>query len=223
MSAIFLMLGLLAGGVGAWRLVKSSEQIRFASRVRELESKIRFSQGETLALNERLTAVQAQMAAAAQTLVDERTHHAAALSAMTASFKKGILVLTTAYFTVGLVFGGTAGWCGASWRLGARQTAEKYQLEMDARLAGLQVELLGKQLAELRRDSGIFEQALREEKVARAVAMTKLQILLESVYPQKSRDGFFLDEQMLKKKLSSKIEPESSYQDLPVLHSTPRL
>ncbi len=223
MSAIFLMLGLLAGGAGAWQLVKSSEQTRFASRIRELESKIRFSQGETLALKERLTVVQTQMAVAAQTLSEERTHHAAALSAMTASFKKGILALTAAYFTVGLVFGGTTGWFGASWRLGARQTAEKSRLELDARLAGLQVELLGKQLEELRRSSGIFELAMREEKTARAVATTKLQILLESVYPEKSGEGFFLDEQKLKKNLRDKIEMESSYQDLPVLHSTPRL
>lgn len=205
MSAVFLMLGLLAGGAGAWQWVKSSEQIRFASRIRELESKIRYSQGETLALKERLTVVQAQMAAAAQTLAEERSTHAAALSAMTASFKKGLLALTAAYFTVGLVFGGTAGWFGASWRLGARQTAEKSRLEMDARLAGLQVELLGKQLEELRHSSGIFELALR------------------SVYPQKSGDGFFLDEQKLKKNLRDKIEIESSYQDLPVLYSTPRL
>ncbi len=223
MSAVFLMLGLLAGGAGAWRLVKSSEQARFASRIRELESKIRYSQGETLAFKERLTAARAEMAAAAQTLAEERTHHAAALSTLLASFKKGILALTAAYFTVGLVFGGTAGWFGASWRLGARQASEKSQLEMNARLAGLQVELLGKQLDELRHSSGIFELALREEKVARVVAMTKLQILLESVYPQKSGEGFFLDEQKLKKNLRDKIEMEPSYQDLPVLHSTPRL
>lgn len=221
MSAIFLMLGLLAGGSAAWWLVKSSEQLRYASRIRELESKFRYTQGETLILKEQLAAVRTQMAAAEKTLGEERANHATALSMMAASLKKGILVLTAAYFSVGLVFGGSTGWLGASWKLGAQETAEKSRLEMDARLAGVKVELLEKQLDQLKQSSTFFERALREERVARAVAMTKLQILLESVYPQKSGGGLALDEQRLKENLKNKIEVETSY-DLPMLRAAPR-
>ena len=222
MSAIFLMMGLTAGAAAAWWLVQSSEQARFGARVRELESKLRYSQGETLGLKEQLTVVRTQMAAAEKTLADARANHAAALSGMAASFKRGLLALTTAYFTVGLVFGGTAGWFGASWKLGAGQTGEKARLEMEAGLGELKVELLQKQLNRLEQSSDFFERALREERVARAVALTKLQILLESVYPQKSGDGLALDEQRLKKNLKDKLELETPYQDLPMLHSAPR-
>ena len=223
MSAVFLMFGILAGGSAAWWLAKSSQQMLHASRIRELESKFRYAQGEALTLKEQLSAVRTQMAAAEKTLAEERAGHATALSTMAASFKKGILVLTTAYFSAGLVFGGTTGWLGASWKLGARETGEKLRLEMDARAAGLKVELLEKQLGQLEQSSSFFERALREERIARAVAITKLQILLESVYPQKSGAGLALDEQKLKKNLKDKIEIETSYQDFPMMHSTPRM
>ena len=220
MSAVFLMLGLLAGAAAAGWFVKSSEQIRFASRIRDLESKLRYSQGETLNLKEQITTVRAEITVVQKTLTEERAGHTAVLTQMAASFKKGILALAATYFAVGLAFGGTTGWFGASWRLGAREAGEKAHLEMDARLAELKVEPLQKQLDQSKESSSFFERALREERVARAVALTKLQILLESVYPQKAGDGLALDEQKLKRNLKDKIE--TAYQDLPLLQSAPR-
>ena len=222
MSALFTMLGILAGGGAAWYLVKSSEHLRYASRLRELESKFRYVQGETLTLKEQLITAKAQMAAAEKTLLDERTTHTALLSRVTESFKKGILVLTGAYFSVGLIFGGTAGWFGAGWKIGAGQAAERSQYEMDARLANLKAEFLQKQVDQLARSSDFFEQTLREERVAKAVAMTKLQILLDSVYPEKSGGRLQLDESRLRKNLKEKIEIDSPHSDLPILNSAPR-
>ena len=222
MSAIFLLLGLLAGGAVATWFVSSSEHTHYTSRVKDLESKLRYAQGETVNLKEQLTSVRAQVLVTEKTLMEERLNHTTALSAMTVSFKKGILALTTAYFTVGLVFGGSAGWFGASWRVGGNQAGEKSRLEMGARLAELKSDLLQRQLDQLKESSTFFERALREERVARAVALTKLQILLESVIPQKSGEGFSLDEQRLKKNLKDKIEVESAYPEMPVLHSSLR-
>ena len=142
MSALFLMLGLISGGAGAWWLVKFAAEGMYTARIRELESKLRYSQGETLTLKEQITAVRAQIAAAEKNLTEERAAHTSALCQMAASLKRGILALSAAYFTVGLVFGGTTGWLGASWKLGAHQGAEKSQLEVNAQLAELKVELL---------------------------------------------------------------------------------
>ena len=222
MSAIFLIIGLFAGAAGIGWFVKSSQEARFGARVRELESKLRFSHGEILNLKENLTTVRAQAVAAEKTLTEERMQHTTALSMMAASFKRGILALTAAYFTAGLVFGGSAGWFGASWKLGASEAREKTQFEMDARLAGLKAELLQKQVDRLAQSSDFFEKALREERVVRAVAMTKLQILLESVTPVKGGEGFWVDDQKLKKNLKDKVEVDVSYKDFPIPQSAAR-
>ena len=159
MNALFLMLGLMAGGGAAWWLVQFAEEEKYTSRLREIESKFRFSQGEILNLKEQLIAVRAQVAAAEKTVVEERATHTMALSAMAASFKKGILALATAYCAAGLVVGGVSGWFGAGWKFGARGISEKSQLEMTARLAELKVDLLQKQLEQVSQSSNFFEKA----------------------------------------------------------------
>ena len=206
MTTVFLMIGLLLGGITAWHFVKSMEQTRHLTRIRELESKYRFSQGENTDLKEQMISLRGEVAVLQKNLDEERVSKNTVIAGLTESFKKGVLVMGITYFACGISLGGVISWFAASARAEARGLVRTTELELNRQLAVLRAEVLEKQAGEMQKNIDALRLELTDEKVEKTVALTKLRILLQSLSSQKGVEGFVLDYQRLKENLNREIE-----------------
>ena len=220
MNNLLIFIEIIFVGFVAWWSGKSLERTQNIARIRELESKARLSQGESSNLKEQLNVLRGEVGALQKSLNEARLAHTSSITQLTHSFKKGLLVLTTVYFSVGLSLGGVFSWQAATWRIEKRNVSQKAEMELNTRLAQVQTQILEKQADELQKNLEASQKAYQEEREQKTIVMTKLQILLSSLSFEKKVKGFVLNNDKLKKNLRSQVEFASSKQEFPVMASS---
>jgi hypothetical protein len=188
--------------------------------VRELESKIRLAQGETFQLREQLSLLKGEVSILQKTLGEERISKQNALATLTESFKRGILATGMMALAAGVVVGGGVSWQAATWRVEAKKAADGYEIEMQNRVNSLKVEFMERQITRYEKELDHYRLAWHDEQVAKAVAQTKLEILMSSLAPQKGVEGFVLDYKKMKNGLKENAKPALSGEDLALLKQT---
>ena len=214
METAFILLGLLACAVLAWKAGQSIEQAKHLSRIRDLESKYRFSQGENSGLKEKLTGLQGEVAVLHKSLEEERDSKNIAIGRMAESFKKGLILAGVVYFAVGISLGGVVSWFATGARAEAKNLVRRTELELGRQLSDLKAEVLEKRVQEMQKTLEALRFELNEERVEKTVAVTKLQILLQSLSVQKGIEGFVLNYHKLRENLNREIELKNSTRDL---------
>ncbi len=220
MNNLIIFIEILFVGFVAWWSGKSLERTQNIARIRELESKTRLAQGESAGLKEQMGTLRSEVTSLQKSLNESRFAHTTSVTQLTQSFKKGLLVLTTVYFAVGLSLGGVFFWQAATWKIEKRSVSEKGEMELNTRLAQVQAQILEKQVDELQKNLEASRKAYQEEREQKTIVMTKLQILLSSLSFEKRIKGFALDYDKLKKNLKSKVDFSSGTQDFPVMAVT---
>lgn len=230
MEAIFIILGLMIGGCGAWYFTSSFEENRWALKTRDLEARARFALGESAGLKEKIALLQAETDTLKRTLTDERIDKAKTIYELSASFRKNVMFLGVACLAVGLTLGGGA----AGWTVAAHEKAKfrekTVEIEMTARVNELKLELLQKHSVDLETDIKKFQNELMETKVQKTELETKLKILLDSISFSKSHDMLSIDYGRLKNNLAEESssgtqapigQPEETQEEIPFLKSSP--
>ena len=208
MGTTFWIVVTAFAAMGAWGLAKRLEETRHVSRIKELESKFRFSQGETLNLREQMAALRGEVTLLQKDLERERAGKAAALNEMALSLKKGALVLTAVYFAVGISLGSVSSWFAATWRAESKTVQVNAMEKMSYELFKIKAELYEKRALENENALEILKKEIQEERIQKVIALTKMQILLESLSPKRGEDGFLLDYQRLKKNIKNEMKAE---------------
>lgn len=196
----------VACGMAAWWGTKTYERVKAAARVRELESKIRLAQGETVQLREQLGLLKGELSILQKTLSEERVSKQTALAAISESFKRGVFAVGTMALAVGVISGGSVSWQAATWRAEAQKAHHNYEADLQNRLNGLKVEFMEKQILRYEKELDQYRGAWHEEQVQKAVAQTKLEIIMTSLAPQKGVEGFALDYKKLKNGLKKNLD-----------------
>lgn len=208
MDILFLTMIAALAGAAVWSITKKTEEARHLSRIRELESRVRLSQGEALGLKEQMATIKGEMAVLQRSLEEERVGKTAALSAMALSLKKGALTLTAIYFAVGISLGSLSSWFAATWRAEAKMIRTSALETMSHELFKIKAELYEKRALENEQELKRIREEIHEERVQKAIALTKMQILLQSLSPKRGEKGFLLDYQKLKKSVRNEIKAE---------------
>lgn len=208
MGTIFWVFAAGAAGLAVWSLAKKIEEARHLSRIRELESRFRLSQGEALNLKEQMASIKGEMAVLQRNLEEERVSKSAVINEMALSFRKGALTLTAIYFAVGISIGSVSSWFAATWRAEARMIQTSAIETVNYELFKIKAELYEKRAAENELDLKRAKEEAREERIQKVIALTKMQILLESLSPKRGEEGFLLDYQKLKKSIRNEMKAE---------------
>lgn len=212
MQGFLTLFGCALGAGISWWVVRSFEQTRFRSTIQALEAKLRYSLGESSQLKEQITHLQGETVSLRKTLDDERIDKTRAMAQLTESFKKGILMLGTGALCFGLILGGGTSWWTATVQADSKHRMVRTELEIDARLAGLKVDVLEKQIQDLRVTLDRLTNILADERAEKNVASAKLQILLESLSFNKGIEGFGVNYEKLRQNLQTP-EPQTAPQD----------
>jgi hypothetical protein len=210
----------LTGCAVAWWGAKTYERMKHAGRIRDLESKIRLAQGETFQLREQVSLLKGEVSVLHKTITEERVSKQTALTAMTESFKRGMLTVGMMAMAAGIAVGGGVSWQAATWRVEAQKAGLHYETELQNRLNALKVEYLEKQLNRYEKEMDRYRIGWQEEQVEKAVAQTKLEIIMNSLAPQKGIEGFALDYKKMKDSLKQNPEKGIVAEDLALLKQT---
>ncbi len=208
METIFWALAAAVAGTAVWNLAKKMEESRQLSRIRDLESRYRLSQGEALNLKEQMATIRGEMGVLQKSLEQERGDKSAALAAMALSLRKGALVLTAVYFAVGISMGSVSAWFAATWRAESKTVQANALETMGHELFRIKAELYEKRAEENALELKRLREEIQEERIQKVIALTKMQILLESLSPRKGEEGFSIDYQKLKKNIKNEIKTE---------------
>lgn len=218
MQTLFLVTGILLGCGLAWWAGKSYDRSQKKSMIRDLESRLRFSQGESLKLKEKVATMKGEVVSLQKNLNDQKLHHAEQLTTLGTSFKKGVLALGVCYFAVGITLGGVGAWFSATIQTEAKNIVEKAQLDFDARVAIEKAEYYKQKASGLTKDLKNMEEKFRALSVDKEVLVAKFRILLASMSPNQTLDGFGLDYSRLKKSLKNETRDQDAAIELPVLN-----
>ncbi|MDA9101101.1 hypothetical protein N9K06_00345 [Omnitrophica bacterium] len=199
----------MAGGFGAWHLTRKFQDSRLEGRVHDLESRLRYTQQESAKLKETLAVQRGESSALKNTLQQERTHHANRYLKLGVGFRNALLFTTFGtFFMTSAVVGGLAWFTSSIWNESRVSRviaeAETSALFYQTKVSELQAALTFKQ-SEL----SDLKTRLVDQQVEKEVAVTKLQILLDSLSFQGGVQGFTIDYQKLRDNLKSNIEGQS--------------
>jgi hypothetical protein len=208
MELIFWTAAAALIGAVVWTIAKKTEEARHLSRIRELESRFRLSQGEALNLKEQMATMKGEMAALQRNLEEERVSKSAVINEMALSFRKGALMLTAVYFAVGISLGSVSSWFAATWRAEAKMIRANAVETVDYELFKIRAELYEKRATENELELKRVREEAREERIQKVIALTKMQVLLESLSPKRGEEGFSIDYQKLKKNIRNEMKAE---------------
>lgn len=190
MQILYFLSGMLLAGIAVRWGVRHLEQSRYLARIRDLEARLRFASGESAELKKQVAKLEGEAELLKKTFERELDSKEKDLTRLADSFRRSVFWWATCYFLVGLFVGGGAGWLSATARGEARRAMATADLELEARLARLSARNLENEVQSLRAEMADLERNYYEARVQKLVAETKLQILLDSLEPQKGKEGF---------------------------------
>lgn len=193
MNHFILLIGLVLAGALAWVIAEYSERKKHQGIVAALEMKLKYAENRTLNLREQIGKLQHEISGLHQRVDREREAKFLVVRDMHRSMKKSIWMTGAGCLTLGLFFGGAiAGlWAGSS--TDAKNRRQMMELDIIARVAEINAGHFKDQLAKLEAEFTHLRKVLDEERIAKTVAQTKLEILLENLVTAKWKRGYVLD------------------------------
>ncbi len=152
-----------------------------------------------------------------KTLSQERLSNKTTVSAMTESFRRGLISTGLITFALAFLAGGGMFWKAAHWKMEAAYLQSQAQTKTENQLNALKVELYEKQMLRMEKDLEIFRKAWFEQQVAKTVAQTKLEIIMNSLSAKKDVEGFRLNYKKMKHGLQDKAQDVLKPEDLLLL------
>lgn len=191
--SLLALLTLTIVGVLAWYLAEYTERRRNVEALQQLESKVRVAESRTLGLREQYEKLKETYNQLTASYERERSSQGNAIVAIQQTAKREKVRVGIAAILCGLMVGGFAGGVG-SWSLAHTKFRETI-LKMDvvARVAEMNAGMLRSQLEKLEERYEEMEHLLNEERIAKTIAFTKLEILLENLVTDKWKRGYSLD------------------------------
>lgn len=205
MQTLILFFCLSISAFAAWKIGRHLEHTRLATRIRDLEAKLRRSAGESLNLKEELNGMRTEVVTLQKSLNEARLSASSTVAVLTGSFRRSLVVMSTAALCSGLGMGGGFAWLYAGERAEKRYLAVQMETELDARLAKLQASVSEKQAESWQKQYEAATIENQEERVKTAVAETKLRILLNSLSFRPGINGFVVDDKKLRKNLRARV------------------
>jgi len=187
-------------GVFAWFGAESYWRKKNLTRVQMLEAKLRFVEGRAVHLRDYSEKLQKELKQSRESLDRERETKAASAMQFHQSFKKGVLVSGTACLVFGFVFGGVISGLWATIATETKSRQEIMNLKVMARVAERNAEFFKNQWHKLQLDFDALRNMLDEEQIAKTIALTKLELILDNLIEDKWGRGYSLDPKNLKKK-----------------------
>ncbi|HXV28048.1 MAG TPA: hypothetical protein VD913_03700 [bacterium] len=192
MPSIYIIASSLAAGTGIGLILWFMGRRRASEKISFLDNKLKLAENRSLDLQRQMTAIKSEAETLRRNLEEERFAKDAAVSNWQQSVKKGVTV--AAFCLVGgMATGAVTGWVGSSMTYRMKQNQSLMELEMNERIALLKAEILEKEMARLTENYEALEKSWHEIAVEKAVAETKLEILLKNIVIEKGGQGFLLD------------------------------
>ncbi|MFZ5802873.1 MAG: hypothetical protein ACOY3K_07205 [Candidatus Omnitrophota bacterium] len=193
MELITQVLIFITAGVATWFMAEYQAREKSRARIHALEIQNHETEAKAARLRddfEKLYQETQKLEAAYAREQKERnrlTDHFR-LSSRALVYRTGILFLFT-----GMLGGALAAGLGTGAILSAKHQQESLQREVESRFAKQVVRFFKKEINRLERGLGELRMALDEERAAKTIAMTKLEILLQSLTESRWGKGFSLD------------------------------
>lgn len=206
MVIINFIFGMLAAAAAAWWVTRTVTERKQNTLIYNLESKIKTAESSALHLKEQVGTLRGEVVSLQKTLSDERVSKQEALNSLTGAFQKGIIGIAMAAFVTGSGIAGGFAWMASGWhaelKLSAKNTEEKVQYE----LTKLKLELLEKQYEQSEKDREKFQAAWQEERILRATAETRLDVLTQN-FSNENLSSVFLADPGIQEESDSKPSP----------------
>lgn len=199
MATFSTLLAFIVVGVAAWFGAESYERRKNATQVRALQAKLHFTESRALEFRNQFEQLQKDVGGLREGLAHAHEARSLALMGFHQSFRKGVLTSGAACLVFGLVFGGTV---SGFWSTVSTQTKNRQQiidLQVIARVAEMNAKIFKDEVDKFKKDFEVLRKSLDEERIAKSIAMTKLEIVLENLVGEKWGHGFSLDPKKLKR------------------------
>lgn len=193
-SIFFGLTGISAGALLAWFIASAIEKKHFGERVEVFEKRTKVAEARVSVLTQQLQNAKENIANLCDKIKNEKNLQASALAELHLTFKQTYFKLAAATLTCGFLIGGAASWAWTSATAETRHLRRVMELEINSRVAEAQSQLMQTDLKELRESYRQLSRLLIEEKEAKAVALAKLEMILESTNGGRRLKGFGTDQ-----------------------------
>lgn len=197
MVTLGTLIAFVLAGVAIWFSAETFSKHRQSEHFHALKAQLRLAESRMFQFRDQAAKLSQDVQMLRRNLDDEKEVRAAATAEFHQSFRKGILVSGTACLLAGFVFGG--GLLGL-WVQNATESKSRHKLmnmEVIARVAEMNAGRFKEQVEELKSEIHGLRLELDAERVAKTVAVTKLEILLENLVINKWGRGYSLNPKKL--------------------------
>ncbi len=205
MNTFSALIGMILIGVAAWFLAENNEKKKNNDIARLLKRKLQNSEGRVFSLTEQIQKLEANFVGVQKSLDEQRTQHIKTLREFHGTFKKGILISGLSCLIGGVAFGSIF---GASLT-GAHNQQQILELRVVKEVAEHKTLFIAEQLKALKEEFNDLRLKFDEEREAKILALTKLEIVLKNLVSDKWGKGFSADLKKLRKTLNHSHELDS--------------
>src|SRR3989338_4538486 len=174
MSFFLIITGLMAGAAAAWKITRTVEESRYRPHIQALQSRLRVGEEQSREMQQQLSKLSQETVLLRQNLTEERNIKLQTIQQLHSSFRHSISWVSVACVSLGLIAGGATSW----------YTAMRYAN------------------ADLATKTDELQQRLFEDRVAKEIAVAKLDLLIRSIAGGAGPAGFMVDSKKLRKNLS---------------------
>jgi len=186
MIALITGIAALFSGISAWSWSSWRERKKSAVRLSVLERELRTSERKSAGLVQEVTRLKDAVQILDRSLVREREAKEEAFRELKNPFRKGSLAFGSAFLAAGLLAGSFFTGTVAKSQIDLEYRERLTALEVEARVAETKAEWMEKSYDTMRSELKLLRKRILEEQEQRAVALTKLEIILEHLIVRKS-------------------------------------
>jgi hypothetical protein len=197
MVTLGTLLGLVMAGGAVWFVAEAFAKRRQSEHFPALKAQLRLAESRMFQFRDQAAKLSQDVQILRRNLDDEREVRASAATEYHHSYRKGVLVSGTACLLAGFVFGGAL---LGLWVKNVTESQSRHKLmnlEVIARVAEMNAGRFKEQIGELKSEMHVLRLKLDAARVAKTVAITKLEILLENLVVNKWGRGYSLNPQKL--------------------------
>ncbi|OGW81029.1 MAG: hypothetical protein A2Z83_08040 [Omnitrophica bacterium GWA2_52_8] len=219
MSFFLIITGLMAGAAAAWKITRTVEESRYRPHIQALQSRLRVGEEQSREMQQQLSKLSQETVLLRQNLTEERNIKLQTIQQLHSSFRHSISWVSVACVSLGLIAGGATSWYTAMRYANADLATKTAELRVDLEISTSQVSILTQQLAAIQKKYDEMQQRWFEDRVAKEIAVAKLDLLIRSIAGGAGPAGFMVDSKKLRKNLSQKTPQQKTSSGIPLFQS----
>ena len=198
-------------GVAAWFIAERNERNKRTLEKNSLESQLKSAEKRAFLFRDESAKLKSSLLALENQLQQERQTALSTSSGFQHVLRRGMIISGVASLCVGILSGGLIGGTWFGYRLDQRYREKIMQMDIISRVANINAENYKTQYEDLKKEFTSLRLALDEERVAKTIALTKLDVVLDNLVVDRWGKGYALDPKKLKEnwERSSKVKPTS--------------